>query len=103
MTTLNPYQITWSILIPVSGKATKKDLSIIAKSGIYSISSNLNNEFFFHSADKEKAIEKAKNIKGLSKKYEVVMITDKQFGNVDVFKSFRLSATKKQLQERFFI
>lgn len=102
MTTLNPFVITWSILTPTKGKALKKDINAIWKSGIFECGTN-GKEIYFHSASKEKALEKIKKIKGLSKQYEIVFITDKQFGNAVVKDGFRVNATKKQLLDRFFI
>lgn len=102
MKILNPYVITWTILTPVKGKATKKDLNALWRSEIFTVSKN-DNEFFFHSSSKEAAISKVKKIKGLSRNYEVLFITDKQFGNSEFGEKLSLLATKKQLQERFYI
>lgn len=104
MTTLNAYTISWAILTPVKGKITKKDLNILAKCGIWTLSSRKEfNQFFFHAKTKETAIQQLKKVKGLSRNYEVVIITDKQFGDSKWNESLLNVATKKQLQNRFFI
>ncbi len=41
MKTLNPYKITWLLLIPISGKSTKKDLKILNRKRVgFGISNN---------------------------------------------------------------
>lgn len=102
--TLNSYTITWTILTPIKGKVTKKDLNKMYSCGIYTNNMDReNNQFYFHSPTKENANKKVKALKDLSKNYEVVHITDKQFGEIFWSASKLSNATKKQLQERFFI
>lgn len=62
-----------------------------------------NNQFYFHSTDLESANKKVKALKGLSKIYEVVSITDKQFGLLGWREGKLSNATKKQLENRFYI
>ena len=81
-TELNAYTITWAILTPINGKKiTKKDCSVIYKSGIYSVgASKKENEIIAHFSSKENAIKAIKKVNGLTKQYRAVFITDKQFG-----------------------
>lgn len=104
MKNLNAYEITWTVLTPVKGKVTKKDLNQMYRCGIYTNSMDrTHNQFFFHSATKENAQNKVKALKGLSKTYEVIHITDKQFGLLKWNESKLANATKKQLENRIFI
>ena len=104
MKALNPYKITWAIFTPIKGRVTKKDLNTFFRQGIYSYCKNSDiNEITAHFPTKEKAIETIKKVKNLSKNYEVILITDKQFGMVNWKESVKTVATKKQLQGRFFI
>ena len=104
MKALNPYEITWAIFTPIKGKVPKKDLTAFFSAGVYTSCKRIDfNEFTAYFSTKEKALETIKKIKNLSKKYEVVLITDKQFGMVNWKESVKTVATKKQLQDRFFI
>ena len=104
MKTVNPYAITWAILTPVKGKVTKKDLTALYRSGVYTYCKRIGfNEVTAHFPTKEQALKTIKSIKGLSRNYEVVLITDKQFGLHDFRENVINVATKKQLQDRFFI
>jgi hypothetical protein len=101
---LNAYTITWAIIQPVKGKITKKDLNIMFRNGLYSISaSKTKNEFTAHFPNKDSAIVRVMSLKGLSRLYKVVFITDKQFGMQNVKESLINVATKKQLIEMKFI
>lgn len=99
-TVLNPYLITWAILTPIKGKVTKKDLYQMNAVNIFS---KVNNEAIGHFSTPERAKSFINDIVSLSKSYEVVLITDKQFGLCNIKQPIRMSATKKQLQNRFFI
>ena len=104
MKNLNPYEITWAILTPIKGKVTKKDLTTLFRAGVYTYCKRVGfNEVTAHFSTKQKAIETLKKVKNLTRNYEVVLITDKQFGMTNWKESVRIVATKKQLQDRFFI
>ena len=102
--TPNPYQITWAVLTPIKGKVTKKDLTTLYRAGVYTYCKRVGfNEVTAHFPTKERALQVLKGIKGLTRTYEVVLITDKQFGLTDWKESVKIVATKKQLQNRIFI
>ena len=103
MKALNPYKITWAIITPIKGKATKKDLTAFFRAGVSYCKRIDFNEFTAHFSTKEKALKTLKKVKNLSKNYEVIFITDKQFGLVNWRESLKTVATKKQLRDRFFI
>ena len=104
MKNLSPYKITWVILTPIKGKATKKDLTAFFSAGVYTYCKRIDfNEVTAYFPTKEKALKTLKKVKNLSKNYEVILITDKQIGMVNWEESFKTVATKKQLQDRFFI
>ena len=104
MKTLNPYKIHWVVLTPIKGRVTKKDLTTLFRAGVYTYCKRVDfNEVTAHFPTKEKALEKIKKVKNLTKNYEVILITDKQFGMANWKESVKTVATKKQLQDRFFI
>lgn len=105
---LNPYKVTFAVLKPVKGPATKADQ---VKSGFMR---DLTNQFLsMHAPDLVSAKKKVNSLKGkLSKDYEVFFITDKQFGNIKIVykngkmtysKSYVDVATTKQLSEKFLL
>lgn len=74
MRNLNPYKITWAFLIPTSGIATQKDSNSSFQRGAFK------SYLAGFSNNKESALKKVKDLKGgLSKEYQVLCITDKQF------------------------
>ena len=103
MKPLNAYKITWAFLIPTSGIATKKDSNSTFQRGMFK------SYLAAFSGNKDAAIKKVKELKGtLSKEYNVLFITDKQFGMIQQdFKnqSHNLMdvATTKQKSEMFII
>lgn len=98
MKNLNSYTITWAIFTPSKGRITKKDLNVIYKAGCPTAYGNKSlNEILAHFPSKAKADAALRNVKGLTKAYKVVFITDKQFGNSKFNESFLNVATKKQL------
>ena len=104
MKNLNPYKITWAIITPIKGKVAKKDLTTLVRAGVYTYCKRVGfNEETAHFPTKEKALETLKKVKNLTKNYEVILITDKQFGMANWKESIKTVATKKQLQDRFFI
>ena len=104
MKILNPYKITWAIITPIKGKVTKKDLTTFIKSGVYIYCEKMDlNEVTAYFITKEKALKTLKKVKNLSKNYEVILITDKQFSLLNWNESVKTVATKKQFRDRFFI
>lgn len=105
MSTLNQnsaFVITWAIFTPVQGKFFKKNHNEIFKVAP-TVSKRIGvNEAFAYFANKEMAIEKVSKLK-ISKDFEVVFITDKQFGLSKWNESLKKVATKKQLEEKIII
>jgi len=99
MKTLNPYQITWAILTPVSGIARKEDRKLFNQ-----FAQGKRHTFIAeHSPDMDSMKRKLDNVAGkLTKPYNVLLITDKQFSKV-VNNNFSKVATNKQLDEQFYI
>ena len=77
MKALNPYEITWAIVTPVSGIITKKDAK---KMGVCVWNGKVGCKHF---PTKEQAEEWAKTIH-TGKAYECRFITDAQYGNIQV-------------------
>ena len=74
-TIINPYKFTWTFLIPKKGIARKSDASKNISRGMFK------SYLYFYDLNKEAALERLKKIKGtLSKEYNVLLISDKQFG-----------------------
>ena len=98
------FKITWAILTPIKGRVTKKDLTTLFRAGVYTYCKNSDiKEITAYFPTKEKAFDVLKKVKNLTKNYEVILITDKQFGMTNWKESVKTVATKKQLQDRFFI
>lgn len=95
MLQLTPYNTYWYILTPIKGKPTKKDLTLLKK--MHTIATIVKSEIIFYKPYKDLTI------KPLSKLYELVIITDKQFSLFEHGKTFRSLATKKQLFNRKFV
>jgi hypothetical protein len=102
MRTLNPYKITWLVLTPVKGIATKKDHSIANKAFYGFMNRNNGQEIVRHFATKENALKALESLK-LSKEYKATFITDAQFGLSKWDESLLNVATKLQLQNQILI
>jgi hypothetical protein len=84
MAEISKYKVSWLVLVPTKGAATKKDQELASKA----VSSS---KFYFtrskysiiaHQPSKEHAKDKISKLKGkLSKPYIAYIITDAQFGN----------------------
>lgn len=104
MSNLNPYTIIWTILIPTKGIARKSDEKQTDFNRMMS-----NSCLIAHSPNKEKALQRVNSLKGkLAKKYEVLFITDKQFGLIQLdyinnTHNIMDIATSKQIKEIFKI
>ena len=104
MKTLSAYTITWAVITACKGKNTKRDLNIMHRAGLLISGSHFQgNPFMCHFATKESAIEKISKISGLYKPYNVILITDKQFGMSSFNGDITAVATTKQLKESFKI
>lgn len=81
MKTLNPYTIHWAILTSDKGVIRKNDVETIDG---YSFHSR-QKVACIHAPSKEKLMEKLNAAKGkLEKSYNVLIITDAQFGKMDM-------------------
>lgn len=100
---MNKYKLTWAIFIPIKGNITLRDMNIIYKSGILSICGYRHNRWLAHFDSKESAIEILSRIKGLHKHYEVILITDAQFGLLTYNQNPEEIATKLQLTNKILI
>jgi hypothetical protein len=105
MKTLSAYTITWAVIDACKGKNSKRDLNIMFRCGLATISGShfLGKPFMCHFPTKESAIEKLSKVTGLNKKYNVLLITDKQFGMSSFNSDITAVATNKQLSESFTI
>ncbi|WP_379964002.1 hypothetical protein [Epilithonimonas sp. UC225_85] len=104
MTAFNPYTISWIILTPKTGKATKRDQkkfnSQITRS-TFSISA-FSSIMFAHFATKEIATEQLALLKKTNKDYNATIITDKQFGLMEIdykTKNVKIHFTTKQIED----
>lgn len=105
---LSKYKISWLMLLPVKGKATKRDVALLNKMsklhphtgyGTIGTGNAIIGKWF---ANKNEAISALKKIKGLGKAYRGYIITDKQFGDMKidfVKKENQLFITQKQKKE----
>ena len=104
MTTLNKYQISWIVLTPKTGKATKRDQKIFNSSDSsanFSIGA-FNQNLWSHFSSKEKAQEVVSKLRKANKNYTATIITDAQFGNIKIdynTKSVKIDFTEKQLSD----
>jgi hypothetical protein len=86
MTTLSAYTIYWIILTPKIGKSTKRDQKIFNSQltrSSFSIGA-FNQNLFAHFASLEVAESQLALLKKANKDYEAVIITDKQFGMIEI-------------------
>ncbi|MCQ4139226.1 hypothetical protein [Chryseobacterium sp. EO14] len=104
MTTLSKYQISWIVLTPKTGKATKRDQkdfnSQLTRSS-FSIGP-FNQNMYAHFASKEVAEEQLSLLRKTNKEYTAVIITDAQFGEMKIdhnTKTVNIGFTQKQLSE----
>ena len=100
------YKISWLILLPIKGKATKRDVALLNKKsklsgfGIIGLNGYMAAKHFSSKSDAEKEL---KTLKGLGKPYSAFIITDAQFGKmeIDYIKGTnKLLVTKKQIKAR---
>ena len=105
MKTISGYTITWAIITACKGKNTKRDLNKMYKSGLTSISGShfMGKPFLCHFPSKEIAVERLSKVSGLFKEYNVILITDKQYGLSSYNSDILDVATKKQKSETFKI
>ena len=103
MTTFSKYQISWIILTPKTGKATKRDQktfnSQLSKSS-FSIGP-FNQNMFAHFVRKEVATEQLLLLSKANKDYTATIITDAQFGEMNIdykTRTAKINFTEKQLE-----
>lgn len=99
---MNALTITWAIITPTKGKATKKDVKLMAKNSSALRMGYQGKLVAAHFSNKDKAIEVVTSFTGLSKKYEVYFITDKQFGKT-VGMNFLAVLTTMQKEAKIII
>ena len=104
MATLNKYQISWIVLTPKTGKATKRDQKIFnsSDSSAYFSIGTFNQNLWSHFSSKEKAQEVVSKLRKANKNYTATIITDAQFGNIKIdynTKSVKIDFTEKQLSD----
>jgi hypothetical protein len=83
MAQLNKYKISWILLVPITGKATIKDVQLASKivSGHKTYFSSFKGIIVTHQPSPEIAHSNLNKIKGkLSKTYYGYVVTDAQFG-----------------------
>jgi len=81
MKTLNPYKIHWAIIQADKGVVRKKDVELINGYSFHSRQKAV----WIHAPSRDKLMEKINNAKGkLEKNYNVLIITDAQFGKMNV-------------------
>lgn len=102
----SPYKVYWAIFTPVTGKVvTKKDKK--ALSGYSYLSKGKEMAYYAkHFNTKEEALEFIQNFNGrLEQKYQVRLLTDKQFGmtNITVGKLPDFPFTEQQAKEVYYI
>lgn len=105
---MNPYKVSWIVLAPIKGIATKKDSQIASNivSGWrrYFARSIDNKLMFAHSPSQEDALLCVKLLNSkLSKKYTAYIITDKQFGCAKRVEDMLDVVTLKQKKESIII
>ena len=77
-TIINSYKNVWMFLIPKKGIARNSDVSKKISRDMFK------SYLYFNDLNKEAALESLKKIKGtLSKEYNVLIISDKQFGLIE--------------------
>jgi hypothetical protein len=100
---MTKYQIVWAIFRPVKGKFFNKNYNEIYNSGVYSIGKRaMFNEAIAHFNSKEIALEAIRNVH-VSKDFEVVLITDAQFGRASYDAQYWNVATELQKQSKITI
>lgn len=77
MTNFSGYKIWWAIVLPKAGVVPQKDQKVMNKYRVYRNVRSVMEHF----SSKDRAVAFAENLRGkLSKSYDVIFITDKQFG-----------------------
>lgn len=104
MTTISKYQISWIVLTPVNGKATKRDQKKFNSQLLRSSFSigPFNQNLFAHFANKEVAKEQLSLLNKANKEYVATIITDAQFGEIKIdhnTKTAKINFTEKQVKE----
>ena len=102
----SPYKVHWAIFTPTTGKVvTKKDEKTLSGHS-YVTKAKAMKYFAKHFATKEHALEFIQNFNGkLENKYQVRLLTDKQFGmtKITVGELPEFPFTDKQLKEVYYI
>jgi hypothetical protein len=100
---MSKYQIVLAIFRPVKGKFFKKNYNEIHNSGVYTVGKRaLCNEAIAHFNSKQKAIEAISNVQ-VSKDFEVVLITDAQFGKASYDATYWELAKDAQKRNKIII
>ena len=102
----SPYKVYWAIFTPTTGKVvTKKDEKTLSGHS-YVTKAKAMKYYAKHFNTKEDALEFIQNFNGkLENKYQVRLLTDKQFGmtKITVGELPEFPFTDKQLKEVYYI
>lgn len=97
--TFSPYKITWIEIRPMTGRtviaADAKKMRIVCV--------HRNGFGYAHFHNEESALEWLRTEHKLSKRYEVRLFTDKQFGMAKEETGYAIPFTKKQFNEVYYI
>lgn len=98
---LSPYKIYWAEFFPTTGRyVTKKDINALGEY-VRGWHFKTYRKWF---GSKEKAVQFLTNFnKKLTKRYKVLLCTDKQFGMTKQEEGYAIHYTKKQLQEVYYV
>lgn len=98
---LSAYEIYWAEFIPTTGRyVTKKDIKAMGDNPLGKHFTT----YCKHFPSKEKAIQFIIDFnKKLSKRYRVLLCTDKQFGMAKQETGYAIPYTLKQLAEAYYI
>jgi predicted glutamine amidotransferase len=99
MINISSYKITWIEVRPTSGR--KVTMADFRKMGRVSVHRNGFGYAWF--STKERAMEWLKIERNLSKRYEVRLFTDKQFGMAKKETGYAIPFTQKQFAEVYYI
>lgn len=102
----SPYKVHWAIFVPVTGSVvTKKDKKTLSGHS-YVTKAKAMKYYAKHFATKEEALEFIQNFNGkLENKYQVRLLTDKQFGmtKITVGELPEFQFTEQQAKEIYYI
>lgn len=95
------YRICWAEFIPMAGRCvTVKDIRAL---NVYAHGIH-HKTFRMHFATKENAVQFIKRFdRKLTKRYKVLLCTDRQFGLARMEDGYEIKYTKKQIREALYV